>query len=261
MNSNLGDRMKKYENVNNQYLIPNIPVIIRVDGICFHSFTRGFSRPFDPILISAMQQTAKYLCENIQGCKLAYTQSDEITLLLTDYDRIETQGWFNYEVKKMISASASKTTMSFNKFFREIVMSDLIDSSIDKEKIKKYLNKVGIAEFDSRVFNLPKEEVCNNFIWRQQDAIRNAILMVGYANFSHKSLNNVNCKQIQEKLFQEKSINFNDFPVYQRRGTCIIKKQCNINGTIRNKWIIDNEIPTFTKNRNYIDDNVFLNKN
>ena len=118
----LGIRMKIYENVTRNYLTRRVPVLIRIDGKSFHSFTKGFQRPFDELLISTMQQTAKYLCENIQGCKLAYTQSDEITLLLTDYETIGTQGWFDYNIQKIVSVSASMATLAFNKYFFSNIM-------------------------------------------------------------------------------------------------------------------------------------------
>jgi len=254
-NDALGSRMKNYENVNRNYILNNVPVLVRIDGKSFHTFTKGFQKPFDEIMIATMQETAKYLCENIQGCKLAYTQSDEITLLMTDYDTIETQGWFNYNVQKMVSVSASMATLAFNKIFRNIY--DEIDLEDISDYVDIYQKRFNTALFDSRVFNIPKEEVCNAFIWRQQDATRNAIQMVGSAKFSHKQLQNKNCNQIQEMLFQEKGINFNDFPAYQKRGSCVIKEQYDKEGTMRTRWIIDKEIPIFTQDRNYIDRYVF----
>jgi len=247
----LGDRMKNYENVTRNHLIRRVPVIIRIDGKAFHSFTKGFQRPFDEILISTMQQTAKYFCENIQGCKLAYTQSDEITLLLTDYETIGTQGWFDYNIQKIVSVSASMATLAFNKIFRNIY--DEIDLENISDYVDIYRKRIGNAMFDSRVFNIPKEEACNCFIWRQQDCTRNAIEMVGRNYFSHKELHKVNCNQIQEKLFQEKGINFNDLPTYQKRGSCIVKEQYDKDGTERSRWIIDKDIPIFTQNRDYIE--------
>lgn len=113
----LGDRMKKYEYVSRTYLTPRTPVIIRIDGKAFHTFTRGFQKPFDGVLVKTMQETMKFLCENIQGCVLGYTQSDEITLVLVDYKKINSCAWFDYNIQKCASVAASMATMAFNKFF------------------------------------------------------------------------------------------------------------------------------------------------
>lgn len=245
MADSLGDRMKLYENVERKYLTRRMPTLIRLDGKSFHSFTSGFYRPFDGFFMSVMQETAKFLCENIQGCKLAYTQSDEITLLLTDYDNINTDAWFDKNVQKMCSVSASMATLAFNKYFHRI-----------REFKEVYQRKQFQAMFDSRVYNIPKEEVCNAFIWRQQDATRNAIQMVGQFNFSHKQLQGKNCNQIQEMLFQEKEINFNDIPTQCKRGVCIVREtyfKDEIDKVERSRWLVDREIPVFTQDRNYIE--------
>lgn len=260
----LGDRMKEYENVERRYLTRRMPTLIRIDGKAFHSFTKGFQKPFDMVLMKSMWNTAKYLCENIMGCKIAYTQSDEITLLLTDYENIRTEGWFDKNIQKMCSVSASMTTLAFNKAFmeqtnymrRDIETDYVHDDELCLEllkKFEKYYLKYNTAMFDSRVFNIPKEEVCNAFIWRQKDATRNAIQMVGRANFSHKQLNNKSCDDIQEMLFQEKGINFNDLPTYQKRGVCIVKETYMKDDAQRTRWIIDENIPVFTQDRDYIE--------
>jgi len=246
---NLGDRMKGYENIERKYLTKRMPTLIRLDGKAFHSFTKGFQRPFDMVLMKSMWETAKYLCKNVMGCKIAYTQSDEITLLLTDYDQLTTQAWFDKNIQKMVSVSASMTTMAFNRVFKELAYQYFEDN----EGGSIYDLRNGVAMFDSRVYNIPKEEVCNAFIWRQQDATRNAIQMVGQANFSYKQLQNKTCNQIQEMLFQEKEINFNDLPTFQKRGACIVKEHYNKDGVVRSRWIVDENIPIFTQDRDYIE--------
>lgn len=269
----LGDRMKCYENVTRNYLTRRAPVIIRVDGKAFHSFTRGFKRPFDGIFVKSMQETMKYLCENIQGCVLGYTQSDEITLVIIDYEKIESCAWFDNNIQKMASISASMATLAFNKYFSANVYKYIEDYKKEHQLIfieedNKYYNtlidaiKKG-AMFDSRVFTLPKEEVVNCVIWRQQDATRNSINSVGQANFSHKQLQNKSCNDVQDMLMSEKGINWNDYTTTLKRGSCCIKMPQKINdGTkqeyIRNKWIIDNEIPIFTQDREYINSRIFV---
>jgi tRNA(His) 5'-end guanylyltransferase len=245
----LGDRMKGYEGVPRNRLVPKMPVMIRLDGKAFHTFTRGMPRPYHRPFHECMWTAATYLCENIQGCQVAYVQSDEITLLLTDYSSIKTQAWFDYEVQKMASIAASMCTAAFN--FALAVNA---------------VGRPGFATFDARVWNLPKEEIVNAFIWRQQDATRNAIQMVGQARFSHKELHGKSCDNIQEMLFKVHGINFNDSPVPQKRGVCVVKETYNVQvkcGTDpdgsewsdyvrRTRWVADENIPIFTQDRAYI---------
>lgn len=269
----LGDRIKNnYENISRYYLTRRMPVIIRIDGKAFHTFTRGFQKPFDDVLVKTMQEAMKYLCENIQGCVLGYTQSDEISLVLIDYAELTTDAWFGNNLQKMCSVSASMATMAFTKNFvknvKECERMALIGNVVLFEDDEKYINvlKKAIekgAMFDSRVFTIPKEEVCNYFLWRQQDATRNSIQSVGQANFSQKELHGKSCNDIQDILMTQKDINWNDYATTLKRGSCCIKvddgltkydEVGNICGYIqRSKWIIDNEIPIFSQNRSYID--------
>ena len=233
----LGDRMKAYEGVPKIFLTKRTPAIIRLDGKAFHTFTKGLDKPFDDVLIQVMQKTMKYLCENIQGCVFGYTQSDEITLVLTDYAMPTTDAWFGYNVQKMASISASMATLAFNAFWEEEIenlasqglhFGDYYDDEILKAeanlmaRIAIMKDKRMKATFDSRVFSLPKEEVINCLIWRQQDATRNSIEAVGQANFSAKRLNKKTCNMIQDMLMTEKGINWNDFPVVCKRGNCLL---------------------------------------
>lgn len=282
--SDLAERMKGYEKRNRYYLQRRMPVILRLDMRAGHSFTRGFERPFDEVFIKSMQDTAKYLCKNIQNCKLSYQQSDEITLLLVDYDKLNTDCFFDYRVDKLCSIAASMATMAFNKYFYDNVFVYNATATVDlsnkkypfKEVYSKAVDKG--AMFDARCFNIPKEEVTNLVYWRQLDASRNSIQMVGQANFSHKELQNKSCNDIQDMLMTQKGINLNDLPTYQKRGSCCIKIEENITennsvekmefGENRKKivvniehshWIIDTDIPIFKgEGREYIDRLVFV---
>ena len=267
----LGTRMKEfYESVPKTRLVRRTPVAIRLDGKAFHTFTRGFEKPFDEVLGKSMRETMKYLCENIQGCVLGYTQSDEITLILVDYQNLNSCAWFDYEVQKMCSIAASMATMAFNKFFTKNVNYFEMTHEYD-DTINEYCTTlVNAAEkgamFDARVFNIPKEEVCNLIYWRQLDATRNSIQMVGQANFSHKELQNKSCNMIQEMLFAEKGINWNDYPTYLKRGSCCIKTTIqNPNVDIKDGaypksiWMIDLDIPIFKGDgRQYIDKLIYI---
>lgn len=274
VNDELGKRMKEYyEQIPKTKLMRRCPVIIRLDGKAFHSFTRGFQKPFDEVLIKSMQETMKYLCENIQGCVFGYTQSDEITLILVDYKNLNSSAWFDYEVQKMCSIAASMATMAFNKYFAqnaELYMS-YCAASYEMEglygKETKEYKLCGVYQksiekgvmFDARCFNIPKEEVVNLLYWRQLDATRNSIQMVGQANFSHKELQNKSCNDIQNMLLTQRDINWNDLPTYQKRGSTCIRYEAFVeypDGTTveRNAWKIDKEIPIFkNEGREYIE--------
>lgn len=273
VHDDLGNRMKEYyENIPKTKLMRRCPLIMRCDGKSFHTFCRNFQKPFDEVLIKTMQETMKYLCENIQGCVLGYTQSDEITLVLVDYKKITSQAWFDYEVQKMCSIAASMTTMAFNKFFRDNV-GDFLYENYDEQYLADYIETLQNAVdkgamFDCRCFNIPKEEVTNCIYWRQLDASRNSIQMVGQANFSHKELQNKSCNDIQDMLMVQKGINWNDLPIYQKRGSCCVRnhmisepygnRMLNKNAG-ENEWVIDKNIPIFKgEGRRYIDDLVFV---
>ena len=261
VNDDLGTRMKSYyENIPKTKLMRRTPVAIRIDGKAFHTFTKGFDRPFDKVLMTTMQETTQYLCENIQGCVFGYTQSDEITLILIDYKRLNSSAWFDYEVQKICSIAASIATMAFNKIFQKYVnryisriayYTNNVNMDIsDRTDVYRIAQEKG-AMFDARCFNIPKEEVTNLIYWRQLDATRNSIQMVGQANFSHKELQNKNCNDIQNMLLTERDINWNNYPTICKRGTAVIKEDgC---------WIIDDLMPILKgENRQYVDRFIFV---
>lgn len=178
---NLGDRMKDYEYVTRDHLTKRTPVVVRVDGKAFHTFTRDFDRPFDHTLGGAMLAAAYRLFDEMQGCKLAYVQSDEASFVLTDYDNLNTQGWFDYNRSKIETISASCMTMRFNQCMR-------------------LTNRYGGAMFDARAFNIPPDEVTNYFLWRAQDWHRNSVLMFAQHHFSQKELHKKNISDLHNML-------------------------------------------------------------
>lgn len=223
-NDSLGDRMKNYEGRSQSHLPRRTYTMLRLDGKAFHTFTKGLKRPYDLELMSDMDNTAKYLCENIQGCKFGYVQSDEITLVLTDFDTIYTDAWFDGNVQKITSVSASMAAAKFNQLrhLRYLEGCDDLTWWVG-ENIKEEFNK--LACFDSRCWVIPDPvEVYNCLLWRQQDATRNSIQMVGQANFSYKQLQNKSCNQIQEMLLTEKGIDWSDMPDGFKYGRCVIKE-------------------------------------
>lgn len=264
-NDELGKRMKTYyEQIPQTKLMRRTPVAIRIDGKAFHTFTRNFDKPFDEILVNSMYDTMKYLCENIQGCVLGYTQSDEITLILVDYKKLNSSAWFDYEVQKMCSIAASMATMAFNKYFyqealewynkmKPIALADE-QAVVARLQVYKQAAEKG-AMFDARCFNIPKEEVTNLLYWRQVDAARNSIQMVARAYFSHAECQNKNTTDLQEMLFQKHGINWNDYPVNLKRGACCSKVWNFKNGEgMRSEWRVDYNIPMFkNEGRDYVE--------
>lgn len=247
--------MKEYEGVSRTTLTRRVPVIIRIDGCHFHTFTKGLQKPFDRYLMTVMQETMAELCRNIQGCVFGYTQSDEITLILTDYKTVKTSAWFDYGVQKLASVAASMATMYFNKIWRK---------NLDDRSLEILKSKCDKATFDARCFNIPKEEVANCMIWRQKDATRNSIEAVAQASFRHSELDGKSCDQLQEMLWQEKGINWNEFPTDAKRGSAcyrqIVKQEItdptnpgDIITVERNPWVIDREMPILTQGREYVE--------
>ena len=269
LRDDIGTRMKNfYEQIPKTKLMRRCPVAIRIDGKAFHTYTRNFKRPFDSVFMRAMQETMKYLCENIQGCVLGYTQSDEITLILVDYEKINSSAWFDYEVQKLCSVSASMATMRFNQVFARLVQEVKEEGTEDPQYVK-VLDKACEtgAMFDSRCFNIPKEEVTNLIYWRQLDASRNSIQMVGHANFSQKQMHGKSTSDIQDMLMLEKNINWNDFSVTCKRESCCIRGQadevpsCTGDSSNENSrgWMIDNDIPIFKgEEREYVDHFIYI---
>ena len=275
IHDDLGTRMKEfYEQIPKTKLMRRTPVAIRIDGKAFHTFTRGFQKPFDKVLIKSMQETMQYLCKNIQGCVFGYTQSDEITLILVDYKKLNSSAWFDYEVQKMCSIAASMATMAFNKYFTKNVEDFIQDCATDYETqglcgegtiefelcktYQKALDKG--AMFDARCFNIPKEEVANLIYWRQLDATRNSIQMVGQANFSHQELQNKTCNMIQDMLHEQKGINWNDYSTVCKRGTsCFYTEVEYEDGVRRAEWFIDENMPILKgDDRNYVDNLILV---
>lgn len=276
----LAKRMKGYEAVSGSLLTKRTPVILRFDGKAFHTFTRGFEKPYDKIFMKTMQETMMYLCQNIQGCVLGYTQSDEISLVLVDYKRIDTQPWLGYRTQKMTSIGASMATLAFNKIFKQNVNEywstlmefDMMDEEQDRlcDTYWKAVEKG--AMFDCRAFNIPKEEVTNNIYWRQFDAMKNSVQMLGRCYFNEKELYKKNTDAIKSMLVEKFGVSWDEMPTEFKRGSCCVKTDITVccaseneDGSIetwateRPHWEIDKEIPVFKGDgREYVDMLVFV---
>lgn len=246
----LGNRMKSYEDVFRNRLPIRMPILLRLDGCHFSSYTRGCARPIDHNIVDCMNQTAQYLCAHIQGCQLAYIQSDEITLLLRNDQTFETSPWFDNNIQKMVSVSASMASVMFTS------LSGKIWNGVTKP-----------AFFDSRAFVLPKEDVMNGFEFRQQDAVRNSVQSLALSLFSHSQLNSQNVVRLKE-MCASAGVVWDDLPTSQKQGRCVVKvpvekvivnKKTNEQMVInRPEWQVDNEIPIFSKEPDYI--NKYLEK-
>lgn len=219
----IGHRMKFNYEFPFLYRLPHrMPLIIRIDGKAFHTLARRmkWNKPFDIDFIKNMQEMVIELCQEIMNVKMVYLQSDEASFLLVDYEKIETQPWFRNEIQKLCSVVAG-------------FASSKMSLKIGRE-----------AVFDARVFVIPPFEVCNYFIWRQRDWIRNSIQMACRAHFSQKQIHGLNSKELQDKLWKDANINWSEYPVHLKRGSCIVNKD--------DGWVTDNEIPDFTKDRKYV---------
>lgn len=232
-NDSLGDRMKSYEHCYRLFVPKKSFIAVRLDGKSFHSYTKGLPRPFDKALMDDMDETTKYLCENVACCKVGYVQSDEITLILTEGQEPGSEPWFGNNLQKICSITASMATAKFNQlrmkrhYAEPAVYVDSIDDAWDE------VEKVKLAHFDSRVFVLPTAtEVKNCLTWRSNDATRNSIQMVGQSLYSHKELHGVSCDKLQELIFQ-KGINWNGYSYREKRGGTFTRQ---IDDTGRSKW-------------------------
>lgn len=219
----IGNRMKFNYEFPFLYRLPHrMPMIIRIDGKAFHTLARRmkWAKPFDTDFVKNMQDMVIEMCQEVMNVKMVYLQSDEASFLIVDYEKIEIQPWFRNEVQKLCSVTAgfASSKMSF-KLGREAV-------------------------FDSRVFVIPPMEVNNYFIWRQRDWMRNSIQMAARSQFSQKQIHGLKADELQDKLWKEADINWNDYPIYLKRGSCMVKKD--------GRWVRDNEIPNFTKDRMYV---------
>lgn len=210
--NSLGDRMKRYEKVSSPELYRRMPVICRVDGKAFHTFTKKIkcTKPYDVDLIAAMLYASHRVAEEMQGFKLGYVQSDEASFLITDYDNLETQPWFGHDLSKIVSISASIMSVYFNAWFGN------------------FKNMSTYALFDSRAFQLPKDEVANYFVYRAKDWERNSLQMYARSVFSHKELMGKKKDDIHEMLHKEGRNWTKDVPPQEKNGTFFHKGEIGL---------------------------------
>lgn len=231
--SSLATRMKDYENETRTYLKSKKPVIIRLDGRAFHTFTRGLNKPYDEILSNTMVDTALLLSHEIQNVKFAYTQSDEISLCLLDTETENTQPYFNNNIQKICSVAASTCTIFFYKNYlrtlqKEIPLPNIDDvedlKNLDINSYKYWQKLYDYPTFDCRCFNIPQSEIPSYFIWRWKDCKRNSIEASARSLYSAKDLLNHNSKELLQ-MISDKGIDWNDYPEHFKYGTYISKDE------------------------------------
>ena len=266
VNETLADKMKRFETEVNIKLEVKKPVIIRLDGKAFHTFTKCLDKPFDKDLSEIMQYTAMKLAEEIQNVKFIYSQSDEISILLTDWDNPNTDTWYGNRVQKMTSISASIATARFNQAIMKVISKykDIMAEPIVEFRNGKFYRADNIqlegkelkfaiwnskqfqAMFDSRVFNLEPEEVSNYFLYRYMDAKRNSIQALAQSQFSHKQLNGKKVEDMIEMVKEKTGIDYKELPSIQKVGFAVYKDE-------EDKWKLDLEVPDIYENREYVE--------
>jgi tRNA(His) guanylyltransferase len=225
----LGNRMKnQYENRTRYQLPRRTYTILRLDGKAFHTLTRNMVRPFDLNFANALDQSAAVLCNEVMGAEFAYTQSDEISILMTDFAKETTESWFDGNIQKICSVSAAIVSTVFS-------TEDYI-----------FRSNCGTGVFDARVFTIPDPvEVENYFIWRQKDCVRNSIQMVAQSHYSHRQLHGKNAQALQD-MIHEKGDNWNDYPQAFKNGRLITHDLKN--ASYQNHWMCM-PASTFTQDR------------
>lgn len=258
MEDSLGDRMKAYEVSSSYVWTRRIPLILRFDGVHFHTQTKKWkcAKPFDGRLVSIMQNTMLKLCQEIPGAMIGYTQSDEITILVRDDMKISTQPWFGKEMNKVLSVGAAMCSNFFNQEALRQGLFDVADTS-------------AWATFDLRGFIVPENEVFPAFLWRQQDCTRNSISALAHHYIGHRNCQNLSSNQKQHTLITQHGVNWDELPTHLKRGTYAYKKETWVpvlrrddkhqlvgkDGVInikRMKWYMDVEPPILTQDRIYI---------
>lgn len=241
----LGDRMKdNYEDCFRIILPKFMPIIIRLDGVAFHTLTKKMKKPFDSMITSSMQCTALRLCHDIGGAVMAYVQSDEISLLVYPYNSFESQEWHGNNLQKLVSISASIASVEMTRM------------------MEGYYGAKNII-FDSRAFVIPMEEVNNYFVWRQKDWQRNSVNMIAQSIFSHKKLHGVNLSKAKEMIKESKpEWAIENWPNYVCNGCAVVKIFDEEKGQY--VWEIDTDgTPDFVENKEYIQyrmDKIIINR-
>jgi len=236
MIDSLGNRIKNsYENRTRYYIPRRTYTIIRLDGKKFSSFCKSFKKPFDDLISRVMIKAAMTLAKEVQGCRFLYTQSDEISLLLTDFEKDTTDAWYDGNIQKIASVSAAIATAAFN----EALITINAEEEIERVGFHPCdIMPKNFALFDSRVFAIPDPtEVENYFLWRQKDCARNSISALAQSLYSHKELNGKN-SDIKKEMIIQKGQNWNNISDGYKKGFLVIKEEYfNNDNCLRTRWV------------------------
>ena len=258
----LAAKMKGYEKEKKTKLTPKVPTIIRIDGRAFSTYTKHFDKPFDDTITGAMKYTTLRLCEEVQNVKIGYSQSDEITLVMIE-GKEDTQQWFGGSIQKIVSIAASIATYHFNEYMEKMHW--------QKRMLDPDFHKKMPAMFDARVFQVPKDELVESFVWRQEDGKRNSVSMLAQSMFSHEELKKKKKGDMLD-MIRMKDAEWHDLPADKKFGFCAVKEfyvyepeKDNNTSTIRNagpirksRWMIDDDIPVFLNNSEYLERILFV---
>lgn len=262
---NLEDKCLYYRGLTDYKLLPGSYVIVMLDGRSFSKLIKNkFNKPFDDNFIDMMNETAKYVCENVQGCKLAYVQSDEISLVLTDFDTPTTDTFFGYRLCKMQSIIASLATAKFNQLMTVYNLSkNCYENKLEddeetiynvKQAIEK-ISKSNLMQFDCKCWNVPSiNDVFAWFLYRQIDCVRNSKQQTAQTYLPHKMLLKLDTDAQIKLLIEEKNIDWNCYPMNHKYGRFIWKQKVlmsNIDtGELyhRHKWLVQPAFPLMEEN-------------
>ena len=234
-------RMKEYEATAQQTLLRRTPVIMRMDGKGFSRLTRGMKKPFDEDLAACMYAAALRVLAEAQNVRLAYVQSDEISLLLTDFRQLGTEPWFGNSVQKLCSVGAALTTTGFCEMFMQ--------------RFAELCRPGRLPVFDARCFNLPREEVTNYFVWRQRDCERNSVSITAQTHLPHKELQGLNRVQMIELLRLKSGVEWDALPTAFKSGVVFTRELVSWEGqgsTTRARWTLA-DAPVFSHKRDFIE--------
>lgn len=251
------EKCKKAQKLFDYKLDCNKPIIVHIDGKNFSKMIKNkFEKPFDKEFIDMMNNTAKFICQNVQGVKLAYTQSDEITLIITK-SSTDSEIFFGGRLCKLQSVIAALATSEFNRHFIRRQVFDKDDwSNVQVRDLDQELLDMKMTQFDCKAWNV--DTLYDAILWllfRNIDCVRNSKQQAAQTYLSHKALEKLDTDKQIAKLLEEKNIDWNQYPDNMKYGRFIKKAVATVNGANgqpvkRRAWnVYDGKDLTILENR------------